>query len=127
MIIFVSQGKSPIKIPRNIVLPPSIRFSWSTYESRSGYLAPPSVRPISGAGSADIITTDVGEVLNTSLDERLAEVLIKETARVAAKEAIAHNIEDENVETLVRIAFFLMEQPDTRCWETLPAYMTLAA
>lgn len=125
LVIFVSQGQSPVKIPRNIVLPPSIRFSFSTYDNRSGYLPPPTVGPLSGAGSSDLITTNVGEVLNASLNERLVEVIAKETARVVAKEAIAQNIENDDLEVLVRVVFFLMEQPDTRCWETLPAYMSM--
>lgn len=125
LVIFVSQGQSPVKIPHNIVLPPSIRFSFSTYDNRSGYLPPPMVGPLSETGSADLITTDVGEVLNASLDERLAEILVKETARVVAKEAIAQNIENDDLEVLVRVVFFLMEQPDTRCWETLPAYLRM--
>jgi hypothetical protein len=125
LIVFVSQGKSPVKIPHNIVLPPSIRFSFSTYESRGGYLPSPTVGPLSQAGPSDSITTDVGEVLKASLNERLVEVIAKETARVVAKEAIAHNMNDDNVEILVRILFFLMEVPDTRCWETLPAYMSM--
>jgi hypothetical protein len=125
LVIFVSQGQSPVKIPHNIVLPPSIRFSFSTYESRSGYLPPPTVGPLSEAGLSSVVTTDVGEVLKASLNERLVEVIAKETARVVAKEAIAQNIENDNLEVMVRIAFFLMEQPDTRCWETLPAYMRM--
>jgi len=125
IIVFAAQGRSPVKIPHDIVLPPSIRFSFSTYERRSPFLSPPSVGPLSGNTDADIITTDVGAILEASLQERLVEVIVKETARVAAKEAIAHNMNDDNVETLVRIAFFLMEQPDTRCWQTLPAYLSM--
>jgi hypothetical protein len=125
LVIFVSQGHSPVKIPHNIVLPPSIRFSFSTYDNRSGYLPPPSVGPLSEAGMPDLISTDVGAVLKASLNERLVEVIAKETARVAAKEAIARNIENDDLELLVRIVFFLLEVPDTRCWETLPAYLRM--
>lgn len=124
-IVFVSQGQSPVKRPQNIVLPPSIRFSFSTYEDRSPHLPPPSVGTLAGAGPAGIITTDVGQVLKASLKERLAQIIAKETARVIAKEAIANNIDDANVEALVRIAFFIMEHPDTRCWQTLPATLSL--
>jgi hypothetical protein len=125
LIIFVSQGKSPIKIPHNIVLPPSIRFSFSTYEDRSGYLVPPGVGPLAGPGAADQITTDVGEVLKASLKERLAQIIAKETARVVAKEAIAHNLNNDTLALLGRIFFFLIEVPDTRCWETLPATLSI--
>jgi hypothetical protein len=34
-------------------------------------------------------------------------------------------MDDPLVEALVRVAFFIMEEPDTRAWETLPAYLTL--
>ena len=124
-IVFYSQGRSPVKIPHDIVLPPSIRFSFATYENRSGYLPPPAVGPRAGSGSGAVITTDVGDVLRSSLKERLAQIIVKETARVAAKEAISHNIDNDGVELLVRVIFFLMEVPDTRSWQTLPAYFSL--
>jgi len=125
VIIFFSQGRSPVKIPHDIVLPPSIRFSFSTYEDRAPRLPPPSVGPLAGARPGEMITTDVGAVLRASLKERLAQIIIKETARVAAKEAIAHNIDNDGAELLVRLIFFLMEVPDTRGWQTLPAYFSM--
>ncbi|MGB9499887.1 MAG: COG3014 family protein [Dissulfuribacterales bacterium] len=125
LIVFISQGRSPVKIPKNIVLPPSIRFSFSTYKSRSGSFFPPTVRASKTSGPVDMITTDVGAVLKASLKERLAQIMVKETARVAAKEAIAHNIDDPLVETLARVVFLIMEEPDTRSWQTLPAYLAM--
>jgi hypothetical protein len=125
LILFVSQGRSPIKIPQNIVLPPSIRFSFSTYSDRSHYYNPPEIRMSSDAGKVRMVTTDVGQVLKDSLQERFVQILAKETLRAAAKEAIAQNVKDHDAEILVRIVLFLMEQPDTRCWETLPGYLTL--
>ncbi|PIP38855.1 MAG: hypothetical protein COX19_10400 [Desulfobacterales bacterium CG23_combo_of_CG06-09_8_20_14_all_51_8] len=124
-IVFLSRGRAPVKVPQNIVLPPSIRFSFVTYEDRGGYFPSPGVGPLAGLREADRVTTDVGAVLRTSLNQRLVQVIAKETARVAAKEAIAHNVKNDNLELLVRIAFFLMEVPDTRCWETLPGSLTL--
>ncbi len=125
IVVFCSQGRAPVKIPHDIVLPPSIRFSFSTYESRHSRFRPPAVGPLAGSAGAAIITTDVEKLLNASLKERLAQILLKETARVAAKEAIAHNIENNDAELLVRAIFFLLEMPDTRCWQTLPAYFSL--
>jgi len=125
LILFVSQGKSPVKVPENIVVPPSIRFSFSTYKNRSRSFYPPEVRINSDSNPVNMITTDVAGVLKSSLNERLAAIIVKETARVAAKEAIAHNLDDPLVEALVRIAFLVMEEPDTRSWETLPGYLTM--
>lgn len=125
LIVFISQGRSPEKIPHNVVVPPSIRFSFSTYKDRSGHFYSPAIFSALETGAVDMITTDVGVVLKASLRDRLASVIAKETARVAAKEAIANNINDPLVEILVRIVFFIMEEPDTRSWETLPAYLAM--
>lgn len=124
LIVFAAQGAGPVKIPGNIVLPPSIRFSFVSYRKRSGFLAEPA---LGGGGLAHQarITTDTAEVLERSLRERAARVFAKETARVAAKESIAANIEDPVAELLARLAFFITEEPDTRGWETLPARLTM--
>lgn len=124
-LIFLSRGRAPVKIPNDIFLPESIRFSFSTYEDRDGYFPGPEIPPLPGIGRETRVTTHVGSVLRASLDQRLARIIAKETARVVAKEAIANNINDDGVESLVRIAFLLMEVPDTRCWETLPGTFTL--
>lgn len=125
VIVFCSRGRAPVKIPHNIVLPPSIRFSFSTYEDRGGYVPLPDAGPLVDLRGADRVTTDVGALLRASLNQRLLQVIAKETARVVAKEVIANNIENDNLELLVRIVFFLLEAPDTRCWETLPGSLTL--
>lgn len=124
MIVFVAQGQGPVKAPVNIVAPPSIRFSFARYRQRSRHFTSPAVHG-EGLGSAVLITTDVAAVLKDSLGDRAARVMTKEALRVAAKESIAANLEDPLAEALVRLAFFLMEEPDTRGWETLPAYMTM--
>lgn len=125
LVLFVGQGRAPVKIPRNIVLPPSIRFSFATYADRSRYFYQPVISIASGVGPVRTVTTDVGAVLKDSLNERLTRILVKETARAATKEVIAQQIDDPLIEALVRVAFFIMEEPDTRGWETLPAYLTL--
>ncbi len=125
LILFVSQGQAPQKVPRNIVLPPTIRFSFATYRERTRSFYPPAVTIASRAGQPRTVTTNVGKVLNDSLESRLARILAKETARVATKEVLAQQIDDPLAQALVRLAFFAMEEPDTRAWETLPAYMTL--
>lgn len=125
LVLFIGQGRAPVKIPRNIVLPPSIRFSFATYEDRTRYFYQPAVTIASKAGPVRMVTTNLGAVLMDSLNERLTRILVKETARAAAKEIIAQQIDDPLVEALVRVAFFIMEEPDTRAWETLPAYLTM--
>ena len=125
LIVFVAQGRSPVKVPENIVVPPSIRFSFARYRDRTGGFAVPEVMESNRIVNDSAITTDVGAVLKASLRERAARMIAKETARVVAKEAIARKVKDPLAEVLVRLAFFLMEEPDTRCWQTLPAGLTL--
>jgi len=124
-VMFISQGKGPVKEPRNIVLPPSIRFSFVQYRERGSRYFPPGVESTRGRLRASGVTTDVAAVLKTSLNVRAARIMVKETSRATAKEVISNQFEDPMAEALVRIAFFLMEEPDTRGWETLPGYLTL--
>jgi len=125
VILFISQGRSPVKIPQNIVAPPSIRFSFATYRERTHTYEAPLIYSAEGEMADIRIKTDIADVLSASLKERAARIIAKETARVAAKEAIAQNIDDAFLEALVRGAFFVLEEPDTRAWQTLPAYWTL--
>lgn len=126
LLVFAAQGRAPVKIPQNIVLPPSIRFSFATYEDVTDYFYPLFALPPAEGPVGSPITTDVGQVLKASLGDRLAQIIAKETARVIAKEAIAHQVDNDLAEILVRIVFFILEEPDTRSWQTLPAYLTLA-
>lgn len=123
LIVFCAQGRAPVKIPKDIVVPPSIRFSFAAYRSLYHSYRNPVIEPLSGPVLK--IDTDLNRVLRESLKARAARILAKETARVAAKEAIARKIDDPLAETLVRLAFFFTEVPDTRGWETLPANLTL--
>jgi len=125
LLVFVSQGRAPVKIPQNIVLPPSIRFSFVTYRERTGSYRPPIAVPAGSGAYTSRVSTDLSKPLHASLKARAAKIIAKETARVAAKEAVSRQIEDDLLEIFVRAAFFIMEEPDTRCWQTLPAYWTL--
>lgn len=58
-----------------------------------------------------------------------ARKAVKTVARIAAKEVIAHQVEqqDELIGALVRIVLIgLLEQPDIRRWETLPRWLQVA-
>lgn len=128
LVLFISRGRSPVKIPGNIILPPSIRFSFPRYEDTGRSFSDRVVIDTSAGSPADPISTDVGKVLKASLKERAAMIIAKETARVAAKEAISQEVgksHDTTAEIVVRGIFFIMEEPDTRCWQTLPARLDM--
>lgn len=60
---------------------------------------------------------------------RLAAIqLAKDATRIATKIAISEAVKQQNdaLGTLVFLALFAMEAPDTRCWETLPLWLEVA-
>lgn len=128
LVLFVGIGNGPVKVPGNVFVPPGMRFSFPQYENRS-----------SASGYADLynyetplpvktVTTDLSRVARTSLGDRAKQIIIKETARVIAKEAIAQAVERKNdaiVSLLTRLVLIAMEEPDTRSWHTLPASNSL--
>lgn len=128
LIVFACYGRGPTKVAENIVVPPSIRFSLPAYQDRSHGGGTVAVFDTSRRLPSMTIQTNVNAVARASLNTRKKTIIAKETARVAAKEAIVQSVRHNNknnevLTALLRIAFFLMEEPDTRSWETLPASM----
>jgi len=123
LVLFISGGRSPVKIPGNIIIPPSIRFSFPQYaDTQSSFLDRVVIDTPAGS-PVDTISTDVGKVIRASFKERAAMIIAKETARAAAKEALSQQAGkkyDTTAEIVIRGIFFIMEEPDTRCWQTLP-------
>jgi hypothetical protein len=128
LVLFIGLGRSPTKVPVNIILPPSIRFSFVKYERRSGEHLRVTVSGAEKQWPVSSISTDIGKVAGAALAERKRRIMAKETARVAAKEALAQaarNNSGDLAEILVRGVLFITEEPDTRSWRTLPARLTL--
>jgi hypothetical protein len=128
LVLFLSRGRSPVKIPGNIIIPPSIRFSFPQYADSESSFSYRVVIDTSAGPSGDTISTDVGKVVKASFKERAALIIAKETARAAAKEAISQQVGnkyDTSAEVVLRGIFFLMEEPDTRSWQTLPARLEM--
>lgn len=127
-IVFFSMGMGPVKIPTDIVLPKSFRFSFPRYVVRSSPEIVIRVNNDNNELAFNEISSDINELSKKSLDERKVQIIAKETARVAAKEAIAQQVGEKNgalAESLVRVTFFLLEEADIRGWQTLPALLAL--
>jgi hypothetical protein len=68
-------------------------------------------------------------VLMGASQRRLAAIqLAKDATRIATKIAISEAVKQQNdvLGSLVWLALFAMEAPDTRCWETLPLWLEVA-
>lgn len=128
LVLFISLGRSPVKIPGNIVVPPSIRFSFPRYADTESSFLDTAITGTSAVPPGVSLSTDVGRVLRASLKERAAVIIAKETARAAAKEVISQKAGNEygdSAEIGLRAIFFILEEPDTRSWQTLPARLAL--
>jgi len=129
LVLLVGTGQVAVKVGGNIVLPPSIRFSFPRYRARTGR----GGAEVRVAGRKPLpaflsVETQLDAVARASLRARAAEIVAKETARVAAKEAIARAVGRETntgVEIVLRALLFISEAPDTRGWETLPSAWNL--
>lgn len=125
LVLFFSSGRIAEKEQGTVFIPPSHRFSFPRYGSTSSFI--PYLKPSSGSVVASIPTA-LGDVAEDALDARKVGIIAKETIRLATKEALAQSVGNHNdaaAESLVRIAFFLMENADVRCWKTLPGQMSL--
>jgi hypothetical protein len=128
LILFIDAGRGPVKEASNIILPPGVRISFPRYQTRSAATGRPNV--LSGGRSlpARVVSTDLNRVTRVSLNERAKQVIVKETARVLAKEAIAREVEKESdafVGFMARMVLMAIEEADTRSWQTLPATQSL--
>lgn len=126
LVLFIAQGRVPQKVSANIVLPPSVRISIPRYADS---VTPPPViiRVDGGTVNPDNISTDMAEVARKSLNDRATQYLTRQALRAGTKEAIAQKVGEktETGEILARVVLFLLEEADTRSWETLPADLTL--
>ena len=126
LILFIGQGRIPSKVSSNIVLPPSTRISIPRYGNSS---PPMSVKIKSDGVILDPmqVSTDLGQVAKKALNDRSAQYFTRQTLRAGAKEAIAREVgEDSELgEIVARAVLFLLEEADTRSWETLPGSLTL--
>lgn len=75
------------------------------------------------------LLTDTADLAFTSFQKDAARQVAKTIARIAAKEALAHQIEKDNAllgELTRLILIGILEKPDTRRWETLPRHLHVA-
>ncbi len=126
LILFVSRGRIPEKISADVVVPPSIRISVPRYASSSAF-SPVNVYADGRESDHSDFSVNLGDAAAKSLNKRAAQYLTRQALRAGSKEAIAREVGEESVigEALARIFLFLLEEADTRSWETLPGDLTL--
>ena len=127
LVLFVVHGEIPSKKPGNVILPPSIRFSFPYYQDETTPSYPLHISP-PGTSLLPVVSTDMSDVARAALEERKVKIILKETARAATKEAISQSVGNQHgdvAEVVVRLGLLLLEEPDVRYWQTLPGRMAL--
>ncbi|MCX6997895.1 MAG: hypothetical protein NTV49_12605, partial [Kiritimatiellaeota bacterium] len=74
------------------------------------------------------VLTDTAELARLTAQKEALRKAAKDATRVAIKEVVSHQIEQQN-EALGLLTWFvlmLLEQPDVRRWETLPQWLEVA-
>jgi len=126
LVLFVASGRIPEKKAGNVVLPPSIRFSFPYY--RTSHVPEIRVQLRPAQTTLPPVTSSLSVLAVSSLSARKARIIAKETMRVAGKEAIAQSVGNQfgdAAELVTRLSLFLLEEPDVRSWRTLPGRLTL--
>jgi hypothetical protein len=126
LIVFYENGRSPIKVARDIVLPIQgqvVRVSFPSYERKS-YSAAGAMVVVDGnrEGRTSLIE-DIGLLAEKSLEARRTKDIIKMTARIIAKDQAARAT-GRALGPLAGLAASIVgavtETADTRGWTSLP-------
>lgn len=139
LVVFVSQGQMMRKVAGDLLVPPSTRLSFPFYPERiAGPVAVqasvdgrPAYSPSSsGSGPGvrvDVVATELVNVARSSLDARGKALAARQALRAGTKYQIsrAAGRQNEVLGAAVTAVMFLLEQADTRSWETLPASLAM--
>ncbi len=127
IIVFVASGSIEPKIPGDIVILPDSRISFPYYPEQ--YNSPVSINVFAHSSpvARDSVSTQLVDVSRAALGERGKSLAAKHVLRFAAKKEISRAVRAENsaLGGLLTAVFFILEQADTRSWETLPAQLSL--
>lgn len=127
LIVFLSQGDIPLKVSGNVFFPPDIRLSWPEYGASYQYMDVVDVYDNGSLLPYKSIESDFASLARTSLYSRGKSIAVKQVLRVGAKHSIVNEVADENALAggLLQVALFVLEEADTRGWDSLPSVMTM--
>ena len=126
-VLLLSVGLGPRKRSSSLIYYDE-RLSFPSYESVPQQYGALSVRALDGTDIPfERVSTDVYSLASASLDERGKQVLAKAVLRGQIKHALVKDLRrnDETAAEVLNILLFLLEEADTRSWESLPARLSL--
>ena len=126
-VLFISQGRGPFKRSSSI-------FYYDERLSFPSYVAVPqtygSLSISDGLGHVlpqQQLSTDTYSIASAALAERGKLVLAKSVLRGRVKHELVKNLRDDDraAAEVLNLVFFLLEEADTRSWQSLPARLSL--
>lgn len=127
LVLIIASGFIEPKLPGDLFIDTQARISFPYYPETFGL--PPSVKVSAANSTLDVnqIDTTLVAISKDALAKRGKSIAARQALRVTAKYSIADEIGDENslAGGIARLLLFVIEQADTRSWETLPAHLSL--
>lgn len=127
VVLLIASGFMPPKLPGDLVVNIDARISFPFYPDVINRAPSISVRRDNEQLPLERIDTHLLPVAQNALAKRGKAIAARHALRLAAKYNLAKNIEDQDpvAAELARLFFLVIEQADTRSWETLPAWLSL--
>lgn len=127
VVLLIASGFMPPKLPGDLVINIDARISFPFYPDVIN--REPTINVLQGKEELPVerIDTHLLPVAQGALAKRGKAIAARHALRLAAKYSLAQNIEDQDplAGGIARLFFLVIEQADTRSWETLPAWLSL--
>lgn len=128
LVVFLASGFIDRKLPGDLFIDYDVRISWPYYLD-SVAIEPRIDVQVQGEKVAETLRADTTLVTisQKALEKRGKRIATRQAVRLAAKHGIADALEQEDALAggIARLLLAVIEQADTRSWETLPANMVL--
>ncbi|OED38031.1 hypothetical protein AB833_21230 [Chromatiales bacterium (ex Bugula neritina AB1)] len=126
-VFFVASGRIPRKTSGTLLINRNSRIAFPAY-----HIAPsqsPRLQTTVNGAPCDClqVSSDLGHLVRDSLKKRAALITAKTVVRATAKESVTDAIADKDqfAGELARLIFFILEEADTRSWQSLPRHLSL--
>lgn len=128
LVVFLASGFIEAKQPGDLFIDINMRVSFPYYPDTWQSTPTPEVTVDGQTTSITITPLPLVTISQTALAARGKKIAAKQALRIAAKYNLGKSASSEYGEvagSLIRTLLFLLEQADTRSWETLPAQLSL--
>lgn len=131
LVVLVASGFIEPKLPGDLTIDINARIAFpyypETYTDTIGNAPDIKIIVNSEVLGTQHVQTRLLPIARNALAKRGKAIAARQALRLAAKNELARKIENEDplAGGIVQLMFFILEQADTRSWETLPSWLSL--